>query len=151
MAVRDGTRVWTWRSRFQFHISRKKGFVALMSFGPDVHPWLKLKCRGRNMYLTHGRQGPTLEVTGHFLEMTYQEDTLKGVVCKKRKPPFYKESHWGSKIHFTKTLLKGKFFERLQFQRQCLYCLYQSSLFCAKDFSLTRSSIKQRKGWKWLL
>lgn len=90
-------------------------------------------------------------------ERTFSRDDTPGWYLKRchlqeEEPFFYKESHQGSKIHFTKILLNGKFFGRLQVHRvQCLYCLYWSSLFYPKDFSLTWSSIKQRKGWKWLL
>lgn len=125
---------------------QKERFCCIDVVWSRCPPLTEIKCRGRNLYLTCGRQGPTLVVRGHFLEMTYQEDTLKGVVCKKRSPPFIKRVIKGARFTSQKSYLKASSLRDFSSRVQCLYCLYRSSLFCPKDFSLTRSSIKQRKG-----
>ena len=70
--------------------------------------------------LTGCRQGPTLVVRGHFLETTHQEDTLKGVFCKKRSPSFINRVIEGARF----TLQK--------------FCLMASSL---GDFSSTQYNV----------
>ena len=91
------------------------------------------------MYLTHGRQGPTLEVTGHFLEMTYQEDTLKGVVCKKRNPPFIKRVIEGARFTLQKPCLKASSLRDFS-SRDSVCIVYTNHLFSVQKIFLSHEA-----------